>query len=51
MNCAGCFNIEGRGGLFINRIDGCYSNIIGLSLPWMKEKLSLLGVLNQVQEN
>ncbi len=39
MNCAGGFAIEGRGGMFIRRLDGCYSNVIGLSLPWLKDNL------------
>ena len=47
-NCAGGFAIEGKGGLFIKKIDGCFSNVIGLSLPWLKtnlEKLSLSEML------
>ena len=32
-NCAGGFAMEGYGGLFIKKIDGCFSNVIGLSLP------------------
>ena len=38
-NCAGGFAIEGYGGLFIKKIDGCFSNVIGLSLPWLKANL------------
>ena len=47
-NCAGGFAIEGNGGIFIKKIDGCFSNVIGLSLPWLKinlEKLSLSEML------
>ena len=47
-NCAGGFAIEGNGGKFIKKIDGCFSNVIGLSLPWLKihlEKLSLSHLL------
>ena len=43
-NCAGGFAIEGKGGLFIKRIDGCFSNVIGLSLPWLKNNLEKLGL-------
>ena len=43
-NCAGGFSIEGKGGLFIKRIDGCFSNVIGLSLPWLKNNLEELGL-------
>ena len=43
-NCAGGFAIEGYGGLFIKKIDGCFSNVIGLSLPWLKSNLEKLGL-------
>ncbi len=42
-NCAGGFAIEGYGGIFIKKIDGCFSNVIGLSLPWLKTNLEKLG--------
>ena len=43
-NCAGGFAIEGYGGLFIKKIDGCFSNVIGLSLPWLKTNLEKFGL-------
>tara|TARA_B100001996_G_scaffold114714_1_gene86813 strand:- start:70 stop:705 length:636 start_codon:yes stop_codon:yes gene_type:complete len=43
-NCAGGFAIEGKGGLLIKEIDGCFSNVIGLSLPWLKNNLETLGL-------
>ena len=43
-NCAGGFAIEGYGGLFIKNINGCFSNVIGLSLPWLKTSLGKLGL-------
>jgi len=39
IQCAGGFALEGRGGVFIERIEGCYSNVIGLSLPWLRRAL------------
>lgn len=42
--CAGGFAIEGKGGLFIKSIDGCFSNVIGLSLPWLKTNLEKSGL-------
>lgn len=39
LACAGGFALEGRGGLFVERIDGCYSNVIGLSLPLLRRWL------------
>ncbi len=43
-NCAGGFAIEGYGGIFIKKIDGCFSNVIGLSLPWLKTNLEKFGL-------
>ena len=42
--CAGGFAIEGYGGLFIKKIDGCFSNVVGLSLPWLKTNLEKFGL-------
>ncbi len=39
LQCAGCFALEGQGGLYIERIEGCHSNVIGLSLPLLRELL------------
>lgn len=39
LQCAGGFALEGRGGLCIEGLDGCYSNVIGLSLPWLRTVL------------
>ncbi len=39
MNCAGGFAIEGKGAFFVESIEGCYSNVIGLSLPWLRAAL------------
>lgn len=43
MHCAGCFALDGKGGLFIDKIIGCHSNVIGLSLPLLRQMLSDLG--------
>ena len=39
LQCAGGFALEGRGGLCIDGLDGCYTNVIGLSLPWLRTVL------------
>ena len=39
LRCAGGFTLEGLGGKFVSRLDGCYSNVIGLSLPWLRTVL------------
>lgn len=42
LQCAGGFALEGRGGLLVERIEGCVSNVIGLSLPllrrWLRDR-------------
>lgn len=43
MQCAGCFALEGRGGLFIEKLEGCHTNVIGLSLPLLCRMLAVLG--------
>ncbi|MDJ0737739.1 MAG: nucleoside triphosphate pyrophosphatase [Nostocaceae cyanobacterium] len=43
LKCAGCFALEGRGGLFVEKIEGCHSNVIGLSLPLLRQMLAELG--------
>jgi len=40
LQCAGGFALEGRGGPLVERIEGCYSNVIGLSLPLLRRWLS-----------
>lgn len=42
LKCAGCFALEGRGGLFVEKLEGCHSNVIGLSLPLLHQMLSEL---------
>jgi septum formation protein len=40
LQCAGGFALEGRGGLLVERIEGCFSNVIGLSLPLLRRWLT-----------
>jgi septum formation protein len=37
--CAGGFALEGIGGQVVERIEGCFSNVIGLSLPLLRRWL------------
>ena len=39
LQCAGGFALEGRGGALVERIEGCFSNVIGLSLPLLRSWL------------
>lgn len=43
LNCAGCFALEGRGGAFVEKLEGCHTNVIGLSLPLLRRMLEELG--------
>lgn len=43
LQCAGCFALEGKGSLFVEKIEGCHSNVIGLSLPLLRHMLRQLG--------
>ena len=44
LYCAGGFALEGRGGRYIEKIDGCFSNVMGLSLPWLRKSLINEGI-------
>ncbi len=40
LYCAGGFALEGIGGKYIEKIEGCFSNVMGLSLPWLRDNLN-----------
>lgn len=44
LDKAGGFDIEGRGGTFIHRIEGCYTNVIGLPMVRLRIMLKEFGV-------
>tara|TARA_B100000700_G_C14793516_1_gene737049 strand:+ start:164 stop:802 length:639 start_codon:yes stop_codon:yes gene_type:complete len=49
LKCAGGFAIDGKASIYIKKIEGCYSNVIGLSLPWLRnsmDKVFLSGKLS-----
>lgn len=43
LDCAGCFAIDGQGGLFVEKLEGCHTNVIGLSLPLLRLMITDLG--------
>ena len=45
LYCAGGFALEGIGGKYIEMIEGCFSNVMGLSLPWLRNELFKEGIL------
>ena len=44
LYCAGGFALEGIGGKYIEKIEGCFSNVMGLSLPWLRKSLIRQGI-------
>ena len=44
LHCAGGFALEGVGGKYIEKIEGCFSNVMGLSLPWLRKSLIKEGI-------
>ncbi|MEU2854092.1 Maf family protein [Streptomyces syringium] len=45
LHVAGAFTLDGRSAPFIEGIDGDHGNVIGLSLPLLREQLGALGVV------
>jgi septum formation protein len=43
MHVAGAFTVDGLGGAFVTRIEGDHHNVVGLSLPLLRELLDQLG--------
>ncbi|MEP0870367.1 Maf-like protein [Trichocoleus desertorum AS-A10] len=43
LNCAGCFALEGKGSAFVEKLEGCHTNVIGLSMPLLRQMVSDLG--------
>lgn len=43
LKCAGCFALEGRGSLFVEKIEGCHTNVIGLSMPLLRQMFAEWG--------
>ncbi|MBI3601955.1 MAG: septum formation protein Maf [Candidatus Omnitrophica bacterium] len=44
LDKAGGFDIEGKGALFIPRIEGCYFNVVGLPLAKLAQMLKRFGI-------
>jgi len=43
LNCAGCCTLEGLGGFLVEGLEGCHTNVLGLSLPLLRQMLNELG--------
>ena len=46
MDKAGAYAVQGRGGLYVRRIEGSYSNVIGLPMALVREMLRAAGFKN-----
>ncbi len=46
MDKAGAYALQGRGGMFVKRIEGSYSNVIGLPMALAREMLLKAGIEN-----
>jgi septum formation protein len=44
LHVAGAFTIDGRGGVFVESIEGDHGNVIGLSLPTLRRLLTEFGI-------
>jgi len=44
LHVAGAFTLDGRGGWFVDGIDGDHGNVLGISLPLLRRLLATLGV-------
>lgn len=43
LHCAGAFAIDGKGSLLIEKLEGCHTNVIGLSMPLLRQLSQELG--------
>ncbi|WP_195576359.1 Maf family protein [Paenibacillus sp. 1001270B_150601_E10] len=44
LDKAGAYGIQGRGSTLVERIDGCYFNVVGLSVSLLAEMLESFGI-------
>ena len=47
MDKAGAYGIQGMGGMFVDRIDGSYSNVVGLPMSMLRTMLAQVGGVDE----
>ncbi|MEL7144288.1 MAG: nucleoside triphosphate pyrophosphatase [Cyanobacteria bacterium J06573_11] len=43
MHCAGAFATDGKGSMFVEKIEGCHTNVVGLSIPLLRQMMAEVG--------
>ncbi|MEL6606079.1 MAG: Maf family protein, partial [Cyanobacteria bacterium J06614_10] len=41
--CAVAFATDGKGSMFVEKIEGCHTNVVGLSIPLLRQMMHELG--------
>lgn len=44
LDKAGAYGIQGRGAILVDRIEGCYNNVVGLPLTRLYQMMAQIGV-------
>ena len=44
MDKAGAYGIQGRGAVLVEKIEGCYNNVVGLPLTRLYQMMAQIGV-------
>ena len=47
LDKAGAYGIQGMGGMFVDRIDGSYSNVVGLPMSMLRTMLAQVGGVDE----
>ena len=47
LDKAGAYGIQGMGGMFVDRIDGSYSNVVGLPMSMLRTMLAQIGGVDE----
>ena len=45
MDKAGAYGIQGKGAVLVEKIEGCYNNVVGLPLTMLYSMLKEIGVI------